>query len=261
VQWSDITTALAALAQENDQQGTYTFVNNPDFSAYLPRITEQAERRMYRDCPFLSMRAQSANQQFQAGSRTLPLLGMVPIPVVVEGLSAIYPAGVTPQQGTKREFQKASLDFIDMVWPTEATTLDPSTTDSLYWAMYDHQTIVTAPTMNAAYTALVTGLFQPTPIGPTNAAPNPATGFAGTQITTYLATVYPDVFIAACMISTAGYKRDYGAQSDDPKLAVSWTEQYRSLLPGVIEEEKRRRGIGQGWSQFQAPQNPMPQKG
>lgn len=233
--YSDVTTALAILAQQNDALGTYTFVQSPDFAAYLPRVIDYAEGRLYREIVVLATRSTEANNTVQKGLRTLPLNLFTPQPIVVEGLALITPVGTPPQSGRRWQYHKTSIDFIDMVWPQENVTMAPSSAPlgELWWAPLDHQTIIIAPTPDQAYIAEITGIFRPTPLS----ANNPAT---------YLSLFYPDLFLTACMIAVAGFQRDYGGQSDDPKLALSWEQQYQALKASALEEEHRRRGTGVG---------------
>ena len=236
--YPDLTTALVILAQQYDARGVYTFLHSPNFTAYLPRVIEYAEGRVYREVVPLATRNSSATAQVQAGLRTLPLGFFVPQPVVVEHLALITPQGVAPQKGQRWVYEMTSIDFIDMIWPVEATTMAPNVAyPELYCAPLDNQTFVLAPTPDLAYTAEVTGTFRPMPLS----AANPQT---------YLTSFYPDIFLAACMIAVAGFQRDFGAQSDDPRMAVSWESVYEKLLPGAIEEEQRRRGQGVGWGQL-----------
>lgn len=239
--YADLTTALAILSQQNDQTGLYTFIQSPDFATFLPRIIEAAEGRCYRELVPLATRNSTASAKCQAGLRTLPLGLFSPQPVVVEGIALITPVNTAPSQGTRWQYEPASIDFIDWIWPTEATAVAPSATNERYWALLDSQTVVLGPTPDQAYTAEATGIFRPTPLSAQNNE-------------TYLTEFYPDVFVAACMIEVAGFQRDYGAQSEDPKLAVSWQAQYDLKKASAIEEEQRRRG--QGPSQSTLPPAP-----
>lgn len=230
--YSDLTTALAILAREYDATGLYTFIKAPNFSAFLPRIIEYGEGRIYREITPLATRSSEASAVTFPDLRTLQLNAFTPEPVVVEGLALIIPAGNTPRQGTRVPYEQVSIDFIDQTWPIEATLKAPDPTSSeQYWALLDNQTIILAPTPDAQYTAEATGIFRPTPLS----AANPST---------YLTAFYPDVFVAACMISVAGFQRNYGAKADDPQQAVSWEEVYQSLKASAVEEEQRRRGAG-----------------
>lgn len=232
--YPDLTTALGILAKQYDQQGTYTFVNAPNFLTYLPRIIEYGEGRCYREITPLATRLSTATQRTARGLRGIALTSFVPTPVVVEGIALITPVGSAPTQGRRWQYNMVSIDFIDSIWPVEGTTLGPAAADpELYWAFLDAQTIVIAPTPDDNYTVEATGIFRPTPLSATNPA-------------SYLSLFYPDVFVAACMISVAGLQMNYGAQSDDPRMAISWEDQYEKLKASAIEEEQRRKGLGAG---------------
>ena len=98
--------------------------------------------------------------------------------------------------------------------------------------------LVFSPTTDKAYTAIIFGTFQVTPLS----SGNPST---------YLSNIYPDLLQAACMVFLTGaLTRNFGAQADDPKMAVAWEEQYKSLLEGAVLQEQRRRMQGVGWSQY-----------
>ena len=154
--------------------------------------------------------------------------------IIPEGLALITPAGTTnPALGKRVPFDMASLDLIDLVWPDESVTLDPSAADNIgrYWALRDDQTIVLSPPPDDAYSAELTGLYQPA----TLSSGNPST---------YLATFYSDLLTVACMIWLVGaLLRNFGAQSDLPQQAVSWEAQYAALMPMARAEEYRRRGL------------------
>ena len=122
-----------------------------------------------------------------------------------------------------------------MVWPQYGSVQAPSLYASGYWATVNSTTLILAPTPDGSYTARITGVFRPVPMS----ASNP---------TTYLGTTYPDLFLSACMVFAAGWQRDFGAQSEDPKLAASWEAHYGAERASALEEEARRRGESTGWT-------------
>lgn len=207
-----------------------------DFTNILPQAINYAEDRIYREMVFLATRAQDASLMFTPGSRTLGLQSMTTVIIVPEGLSAITPLGALPALGTRLGFGWATLDFIDVCWPTESLTQAPALSDNRWWTMRDAQTIICSPTMDQAYVAEVTGLFRPLQLSAAN--PN-----------TYLTTSYPDLMLAASMIFMSAYLRNFGAQADNPQMSQSWEAQYKVLAASATLEEQRRRGQGQGWSQ------------
>lgn len=232
--YSDFQTAITIRAAQ--AQTPYTSLPT-DFSNSIARFIDYAEGRIYRDCIFLAQRTQNGTLSFTSGNRELSIASITPALLVLEGVAIITPASTAPASGTRIQCQPASLDFIDMIWPVEATTAAPSAVDVPYWAMKDEDTIVVAPTPNGAYRCELTGIFRPTALSASNT-------------TTYLATTYGELMLAAAMIDVCAYLRDFGQMADDPKIAMSYEAEYQQLLPGVKLEEDRRRGAGVGWSAF-----------
>lgn len=226
---------LTILAEASVAPG-YSLTDAPDFANSLPNVIAYAEGRIYRECTFLATRTQNNSLNFTAGSRSLDLTTITPTLVVPEGLAMITPVSTAPVAGTRQPFDNCSLDVMDIFWPQESITVDPSTIQSgRMWAMKDDHTIVVGPTPDKNYTAEVTGLFQPVPLSAANTS-------------TYISTVYPDLLIAASMIFVSGLLRDFGAQTEDPRMSESWESQYGKLVLSTVLEEQRRRGQGVGWS-------------
>lgn len=232
------------LAATRMSPSPYTVVP-PDFAEQYPRAISYAESRICAEIPLLANRTQNTQLATTVANRQLDLTGMTNPLVVMERLALISPALTTnPRLGTRWQFIKTTLDFIDAFWPNEQTTLDPSLADNVgrYWAPLNtgstsaaytgsSSIIVLAPTPNGPYTAECTGLFQPPPLSAANQ-------------TTYLSTVFPDLLTAACMVFLEGaLKKNFGAASDDPRQALSWGNQYQVLKAACEFEEARRRGL------------------
>jgi hypothetical protein len=211
----------------------------PDYATLFPQAVQYAENRIYREITPLCQRAQNASVSTVASSRQVDLAAQTPSQVIViEGVALIGPAGSTPAAGTRYVYDLTSLDWIDTTWPNEASTVSPTDAEYIgrYAALIDNQTLVMAPTPDAAYAVEVTGLYPPTPLSPTNQ-------------TSYLLSTYPELVQAACMVWLAGWlQRNYGAQTDDPRMAVSHETQYSSLRDSALAQEQRMRGQGTGWS-------------
>lgn len=212
---------------------------DPNANTFLPRAIDQAEQRIYTDFgDMLCTRQQNSSNNCVANNRqfTLPTGCVVP-----EGLSVITPVSTTPANGKRNDLEECSLDTIDFLYPSEkGVTGVPK-----YWAMLTDAIAVLGRTPDANYTVEVTGYFRPLPISTiTN--------------TTYISTNYPQLMQAAIAMVWTGYQRDYGAQSDDPKLAVSWKAEYSDLIKQAIAEEKRRKGENPD-SATSAPVPPPPQ--
>lgn len=196
---------------------------DPSANTILPRCIEFIENMINVDMDFVGTRRQDISTTFTPNSRSLTLPSGCRS---VEGVAQISPAGLTPATGgTRNQLEPVSLDVIDMYYPTESTPVGISS----YYAMRNDTQIVVGQTPDAAYTAEITGIFFPTAMSSTN-------------LTTYIGTTYPQLMMAAAAYFMAGYQRDFGAQSEDPKLASSWKATYDYLLPSCVMEEKRRKG-------------------
>lgn len=227
--WTTIQTAVVqALA--NAVSPSYTPTS--DFNVAFPQATSYAENRIYREIIMLVERDVISSLTMTAGSRTLDITSTDML--VVEGVDLITPFGTSnPALGTCYAYDETSYDLVDLLWPQESVTVSPADAEWLgrYWAMEDPATIVIMPTPDLGYHVRLTGMVAPTPIS----SGNP---------TTYLSINYPDLLEAAIMVWMAGWlQRNYGAMSDDPKMATSWEAVYQQLKPGVIAEEARRRGL------------------
>lgn len=226
----DYTTLVATLNNLLQETGS------ADFTAILPNIIDDAEQRIYRELNFIAQRQENTSLTTSSGTRALALTSTTLSCVTVEQVALFTPAGAGPSSGTRVQYQgPVSLDFINMVWPSQSATSAPSLYSSGYWAMADAQTVVLAPTPDASYTAGITGVFRPAAMSSSNP-------------TTYLGTSYPDLFLSACMVFGAAYQRDFGQSSDDPAKALSWEAHYQSEKQSAVEEEARRRGESTGWT-------------
>jgi hypothetical protein len=235
--WNALQTTFLAISVK--AQPPYG-VPPADFAALMPQATSYAEERIFTDIPFLGHRAANTSLSTTPGSRVINLAMMANMsggPIIVpESFNLIT---VAPTGG-RIPFVRATPFLIDQFWPTEATTQTPSVLSFLprYWAMQDNQTIIYAPTADAAYTVEIAGLYQPTPISQTNQS-------------TYISSTYPAMFEAACMVFLTGaLLHNYGSQADNPQQGLSWEGLYQQLMTSARAEELRRRGV--------MPDVPMP---
>jgi hypothetical protein len=241
MQWSDLTTALGALLViPITSASSQTPSSNTDFNNFLPRITEAAEQRIYRELDFLNTRTEDSTATLSTTTRRCTLPTQI---IVLQSASFITPAGNTPANGKRTPLLVVSKDFLDFVWPSELSSQGPPK----YLAQLSDTVVMVAPTADATYKLECTGIFRPAPISASNA-------------TTYISLNYPDLFLCALMVSGCGYQRDFGAQSDDPKMAVSWEDQYQIAKTSAFEEEQRRKMQGTNWSAMSATPESSPRK-
>lgn len=217
-------TYVAALANEMVMDPADT-----NFLGILPTIIDYAEQRIYRELDLLSTVTRQTGT-LTVGTRTFNLPTTSGRFVVTNGFNVITPSSqITPDNGTRNPLVPVSRDFLDVVWPS--TTGAGRPTD---YAMITDQQIIVGPSPDAAYTVECIGTIRPNAL---------AAGNTTTVLTLYL----PDVFFAASMISGAGWQRNFGAQADDPKTAVSWESQYKTLIASANVEEARKRYASGAW--------------
>lgn len=219
-------TWVSALANEIVVQST-----DPNFLGILPSCIDYAEGRLYSELDLLSTVTRDSSA-LTSGSRNFTLPQNNGRFVVTNGINLISPAGTTnPDLGTRTPLVPASRDFLDAVGGSPNYTGTPAN-----YAMITDQTIVVGPAWpDAGYTLEVVGTIRPTPLSVSN-----------TQ--TYLTQYVPQLWFAATMVFMSGYIQNFGAQADNPQLAVSWSQQYDKLFAAINIEEQRKRYSAGAWS-------------
>lgn len=222
--------------------------SDENFTRIMPRIIEYAENRIYRELDFLATTSLTT-ATVTADSREVVLPSTV---LVLRFLSVIIP---TPDPipnttrfrnaNTRIMLERVSPEAMDVMWPQLDLPFPERSRVPKHYAIIGtpslgppqvlSYTVRMNPVPDFAYTAEFTGVIRPTPLSATN-------------IETYLSTIYPDLFCAACMIFASGYQRDFGAMADDPGKAMTWETTYNNLRQGVMLEVARLKGEASGWS-------------
>ena len=203
-----------------------TTAPDADFTGILPSVIDYAEQRIYRDLDLLStiVRDKSAVVAANARDFTLPVsLGRF---VEVKAINVVTPLGATVATGTRNPLTLTSLEYIDFTWPNEIAA--SATTVPSWFAMVTDQSIVMAPPPGSAFAVEVIGTIRPLALSVANT-------------TTFLASYLPDLFFAASMIFVSGWQKNFGSQADDPRMAMSWEQQYQGLLASAKTEELRKK--------------------
>ncbi len=200
-----------------------------NFLANVPSAIDYAEGRLYRELDLLNTVTRDTGL-LTVGARSFTLPSTNGRFVVTNGFNVITPSTTTtPDNGTRNQLVPCSRDVLDMLWPSTTGAAVPS-----LYAMITDQIIIVGPAPLAAYTIETIGTIRPTPL-------------SASQTTTFLTLYLPDLFLAASMIFMAGYMRDYGAQADDPRMAVSWSSEYDKLFASANVEEQRKRYSAGAW--------------
>lgn len=244
--YSDYVTALQTLLVIQDASGL------ANLTAILPRMIEYAELRMYRDpdLDFLATRTSDISAQTASGNRDVAIPSQF---IVIEQVNIILPSGVQPPAfGAKRvPLLRTSQSFLDQIWPVDSDVATPAPFEN-YFSVYNEQEtaptpsrIRIAPTPDNSYYVEFRGTFRPAALSPTNT-------------TTFLTQYMPDLFLAASMVFGAGYQRDFGAQSEDPQMSLSWERLYTGSKDGAAVEEARKKSTSYNWGANSPPKLAMP---
>lgn len=227
ISYSDLTTQLTDLLEYPlVSASSATPSSDTNFNNILPAIINDAEQRIYREVDFLNDRKENSTLPVTISSRNYTIPTEIKI---VQSLAIITPVSTIPSLGERISLLRVSVDALNAIWPQESVTGVPKQNQAWYAMLSDTQALI-APTPAAAYTAEVTGVFRPTAMSATNT-------------TTYLATNFPDLFLAACMCFGTAFQRDLGAESENPQLSSSWENIFQLRKASVLDEEARRRGL------------------
>src|SRR5271168_986733 len=199
---------------------------DPYFAQILPAIIDQAEQRLYREIDPQSTRA-SATINVSAIGNPVVQLPTSPAVYVVESMSIqALGNGSAPPITTPTLMSPVDKNFIQATFPPAYWTTAQGAPQFYY--IQDQGTMLIGPAPDQLYSFFTIYTFRPTPLSATNP-------------TTILTQIWPDLFLAASALYAAAYQKNFGSQSDDPKMAQSWENQYQTLLKGALDEEARKQ--------------------
>jgi hypothetical protein len=214
------TTALSGL--------TIISSNDTNFQNILPSTINYAEQRIYREIDFL-FNYQADFTQVSSNQNILYYPQNFGVYLVVNQIAVLTPAS-TATTGQYNQLQVTSIPFIQTVYPSAATSIGLPK----YFYPIDDVSAYIAPATDQAYTFWVYGTQRPPVLSASNSS-------------TFLTQNYPDILVAASMIYLTGYMKNWSAQGDDPRSAVSWESQYQLLVKEVKEEESRKKFNSEAW--------------
>ncbi len=205
-----------------------------NFITFTPTAIDYAEQRCYRELDLLVTQQTDATTQVSSGVRNFTLPTSVGTFITCDSISMITPAATTSSLGTRWQLSYTTADFIDAVYPTGASF----TGLPKFYGMRSNTEIILGPAPDAAYYAEVIGVQRPAALSSANSS---------TPLTQYV----PDLFFAAAMVFASAFMRNFGAQADDPRMAVSWEAQYQTLFKSAEVEQARAKFQSQGWTSEQ----------
>jgi len=223
---------------------TVTSVTQPDFVAILPTAINYAEERIYRELDLLSTRVRDASTTLTTGSRNFTVPSQF---VVVESMNIITPyTAATADAGTRNQMTMVEHDYIDAVWPNSTDLANRGVPNIV--ASISQEDFIVGPPPDLPYRVEVIGTIRPAPLSAGNT-------------TTFLTDHLPDLFLMASMVFMTGYMKNFGAQGDDPQMAVSWESQYQTAKISAGVEEFRKKWSAANWSSYLPNPIATPPKG
>lgn len=208
---------------------------DPNFVILLPQMITYAENRIYRDLDLLSTVTTYDQSATASGVRTV---------VIPQGtFVTIQNVNALTDTTTRNTLLPVTKEFLDNVWGSSSGSSLPK-----YFALLNDTTIIFGPWPDAIYPLEIIGTIRP----PSLAADNP---------TTFISLYLPDLMIMASMIFISAYQRDFGRQSDDPQMAMSYEAQYQALLKGATVEEYRKKFESVGWTSMSPSPVAAPTRG
>jgi len=207
-----------------------------NFTRIIPAMMLYADGRIYREINFLAAKI-TQPVSLTAFNREIQLPASVRVLRAINVLTPVQVGNVVSFSAKRNPLERVSVEALDFFWPD--ASLKPGVPQK--YAVFGINTgpavpgvdliytVRLMPTPDKAYLAEVLGEIRPDPLAPENPQ-------------TFLSVLYPELFIAACMVYGTGYQRDFGAQADDPARAQSWEAQYTFLKAGVLEQVGRMAG-------------------
>lgn len=207
--------------------------SDTNFQGILPEIIDYTELRIQRDLDLLNTVTADATTTTTAGNRNVTIPSTF---VTVQQINAITPANTSPpNSGTRIALIPVTKEYLDAVYNSADVTGVPTN-----FAMLSQYNVILGPFPNNTYYLEVVGTQRVTPLSQQNPS-------------NFLSTYFPDLYLAAAMIFTSGWMRNFGSQSDNPQMSVSWEGQYGNLLKSATVEEARKKFQASAWSSMSPP--------
>jgi len=212
--YSDYVTELARLAVVD--------ADNAGFLGNLPSCINYAELRIYQDLDLLS--TVSAQTGFTLTALTRYLVFPISAFITLQEVNVITPYGTTnPDLGSRNPCRPVTKEYLDNVWGSVTGAAVPDS-----FALLNQNTLLFGPWPLQAYSLELVGTIRPTSLSASNT-------------TTFISTYLPSLFLMASMVFISGAQRNFGKQSDDPAMAVSYESQYQILKDEALGEEIRKK--------------------
>lgn len=196
---------------------------------------DYAEGRLYRELDLPIVSVVDTSVSCSSGVRSINISTTQGEPLAIERLNLLTSAGATSSYATRIPLTPTSPAVIDAVYPSATSSNCGRPT---YFARLSDVQIILGPTPDQAYGTEVQFTTRPTALSDSNSS-------------TWLTQNVPELMIAGAMIFMSGYMRDYGSQSDNPQMAQSWEQQFKTLLESAKVDSDRMKWQSNGWTSAQ----------
>mgnify|MGYP003120242267 FL=1 len=188
---------------ETDSNVLTTTINND--------IIEHAESRIFRNAD-LDVFKKYKTASLTSGDAFVAMPGATP-----QTFAFIRYVQIFGSDNVRIALEKKDSSFINEFLPNRTTTGTPK-----YYANWDNDTIVLAPTPDAAYTVELAYNAQPT-------------GLSSSNTTTWVSTNAPEMLLYACLVEAFKFLKN-------PQMVQMYESFYKEALkPFVAEQMGRRR--------------------
>lgn len=198
----------------------------------MPAVIDYAEGRLYRDLDLVSVSVTDTTTICSSGVRTITLSTAGGQFLAIGALNLFSSAGATSSYAQRIPLVPASQAVLDAVYPSAASSNCGQ--PEFFYRLGDN-VMVLGPAPDAPYGTEVTATIRPNALSASNSS-------------TWLTQNVPELMIAAGMIFMSGYMRNFGAQSDDPKMAQSWASQYDILMKTAMADSLRMKFEADAWT-------------
>ena len=248
----DITTIQFASTEVSVYVNGGLAGTDPNFVAFIPGMITRAELRILRDMDLLN--TLTSNTTFATVSNQQTISIPQDTFITLRSIDILTPAGVST---TATALSKVTEEFIGNTWNLGT---DPGTPEMFSVFGGDTTSPTTTPFMvlfgpipDSIYNLIIRGTVRPTSLY-VLAQIDPLTA------QTFISSELYDLFEMASMIEISDYQRNWGRQSDDPQMAVSYVSQYKDLLNSAMIEEARKKFESAGWTSQSAPAAATPNR-
>ncbi len=228
----NFTTFISEIATITAISSNVLVNGDANFQGISDVLIDYAEGRIYRDLDLPVVRVTDVSVTCASGVRTIALSTTQGVLLTVETLNLFTSAGTLSSNATRVPVVPASKAIIDTIYPS---ALSSRCGQPEFFARVSDTEIMLGPTPDQAYRTEVIATIRPAPLSSANSS-------------TWLIQNYPELMVAAAMVSAAGYMRDFGAQTDNPQMAQSWENQYQQLLKSALIEVNRMKFQSAGWT-------------